>query len=152
MAIKMKTVVTYRTTAQCPTHSRTEIPVRDLNVIIDEPIERGGTNLGPAPTEAAMTALIACTNVIGHKCAKRLGVDLGNVSIDADAQFDRRGVLMEEEIDLPFPSIALTVNCSTSANQEELDEVGRETSKYCAIAKLFENAGTDLTVRWVKTT
>ena len=150
MAIRMKTVVTYRTTAQCPTHARTEIPVRDLNVIVDEPEERGGTNLGITPTETAMTALIACTNVIGHKNAKRLGVDLGEITIDADCKFDRRGVLMEEEIDLPFPAITLTVNCTTSASQEELDEVGRETAKYCAIAKLFEAAGTDLTVNWVK--
>ena len=49
MAVKMKTVVTYRTTATCPTHARTEIPVRDLNVVIDEPEERGGTNMGPTP-------------------------------------------------------------------------------------------------------
>ncbi|WP_341368419.1 OsmC family protein [Yoonia sp. BS5-3] len=151
MAVKMKTVVTYRTTATCPTHARTEIPVRDLNVVIDEPLERGGTNLGPTPTETAMTALIACTNVIGHKNAKRLGVDLGEVTIDANAKFDRRGVLMEEEIDVPFPAITLTVKCATAASQEELDEVGRETAKYCAIAKLFEAAGTELTVDWVKT-
>ena len=150
MAIKMKTIVTYRTKADCPTHSRTEIPVRDLNVVIDEPIERGGTNLGPSPTEAAMTALIACTNVIGHKNAARLGVDLGTVTIDADCKFDRRGVLMEEEIDLPFPAITLTVNCETQASQDALTQVGVETSKYCAIAKLFEAAGTDLTVNWVK--
>ena len=150
MAIKMKTVVTYRTTAQCPSHSQTEIPVRDLNVVIDEPIERGGTNMGPSPTEAAMTALIACTNVIGHKNAKKLGVDLGTITIDADCKFDRRGVLLEEEIDVPFPQITLTVNCTTPASQEELDLVGVETAKYCAIAKLFEAAGTDLTVNWQK--
>ncbi|MEO9576296.1 MAG: OsmC family protein [Tateyamaria sp.] len=151
MAVKMKTVVTYRATAACPTHARTEIPVRDLNVVIDEPVERGGTNLGPSPTETAMTALIACTNVIGHKNAKRLGIDLGDVTIDANAKFDRRGVLMEEEIDVPFPAITLTVNCTTSASQADLDTVGQQTSKYCAIAKLFEAAGTDLTVNWVKT-
>lgn len=150
MAVKMKTVVTYRAKASCPTHSRTEIPVRDLQVVIDEPTERGGTNLGPSPTEAAMTALIACTNVIGHKNAHRLDVDLGEVSIDAECQFDRRGVLMQEEIDVPFPAITLTVTCITAASQEALDEVGRETAKYCAIAKLFEAAGTDLTVNWVK--
>jgi uncharacterized OsmC-like protein len=150
MAIKMKTVVTYRAKAACPTHSRTEIPVRDLNVIIDEPEERGGTNLGPSPTETAMTALIACTNVIGHKNAHRLGIDLGEISIDAACQFDRRGVLMQEEIDLPFPAVTLTVNCESPASQEELDLVGVETAKYCAIAKLFEAAGTDLTVNWVK--
>ena len=152
MAVKMKTVVTYRATAACPTHARTEIPVRDLNVVIDEPVERGGTNLGPSPTETAMTALIACTNVIGHKNAHRLGVDLGQVTIDAHCQFDRRGVLMQEEIDLPFPTVTLTVNCTTSASQEELDEVGVETSKFCAIAKLFDAAGTDLKVNWVKVT
>jgi len=151
MAIKMKTVVTYRTTATCATHARTEIPVRDLSVVIDEPVERGGTNLGPTPTEAAMTALIGCTNVIGHKNAHRLGIDLGEVTINANCQFDRRGVLMEEEIDVPFPDITLTVNCSTPASQKELDLVGVETAKYCAIAKLFEAAGTNLTVNWVKT-
>ena len=151
MAIKMKTVVTYRTTAQCPTHARTKIPLRDLNVVIDEPVERGGTNMGPTPTETAMTALIACTNVIGHKNAHKLGVDLGDVTIDANCQFDRRGVLLEEEIDVPFPAVTLTVNCKTSASQDELTKVGQETAKYCAIAKLFEAAGTDLTVNWVKT-
>lgn len=150
MAIRMKTVVTYKATAQCPTHARTEIPVRDLNVVIDEPEERGGTNMGPTPTETAMTALIACTNVIGHKNAKKLGVDLGEITIDADCKFDRRGVLLEEEIDVPFPEITLTVNCDTTASQEELTNVGAETAKYCAIAKLFEAAGTKLTVNWVK--
>lgn len=150
MAVKMKTVVTYRTTATCPTHARTEIPVRDLSVVIDEPTERGGTNLGPTPTETAMTALIACTNVIGHKNAHRLGIDLGEITIDANCKFDRRGVLMEEEIDVPFPEITLTVNCVTTASQEDLDLVGSETSKYCAIAKLFEASGTDLTVNWQK--
>ena len=150
MAIKAKTVVTYRAKAACPTHARTEIPVRDLMVVIDEPLERGGTNLGPSPTETAMAALIACTNVIGHKNAHRLGIDLGHVAIDAACQFDRRGVLMEEEVDVPFPAITLTVSCNTQASQSDLALVGNEKAKYCAIAKLFQAAGTDLTVNWCK--
>lgn len=150
MAMRPKTIITYRAQAVCPTHARTEILVRDLTVVIDEPLERGGTNLGVTPTEAAMSALIACTNVIGHKNAHRLGVDLGAVTIDAACQFDRRGVLMEEEIDLPFPAITLNVHCVTTASQADLDLVGVETAKYCAIAKLFQAAGTDLTVNWIK--
>jgi putative redox protein len=150
MAIKMKTVVTYRTKAACPTHARTEIPLRDLTVVVDEPLERGGTNLGATPTEMALAALIACTNVIGHKNAKRLGVDLGEITIDADCKFDRRGVLMEEEIDVPFPEITLTVACTGPATTAQLEDVGAETAKYCAIAKLFTAAGTALTVNWVK--
>ena len=96
MAVKMKPVVTYRANASCPTHARTEIPVRDLHVVIDEPVERGGTNLGPTPTEAAMTALIACTNVIGNKNAHRLGIDLGEINIDA-AVLSKHSITQREE-------------------------------------------------------
>ncbi len=150
MAIKMKTVVTYRTTATATSHARTEIPIRDLTAVIDEPVERGGTNEGISPTETALAALIGCTNVIGHKNAHRLGIDLGDVTIDADCKFDRRGVLMEEEIDIPFPEISLTVNCSGPASEADLARVGEETAKYCAISKLFEAAGTKLEVNWRK--
>lgn len=150
MAVKMKTVVTYRMTADCPSHARTDVAIRDLTCVVDEPLERGGTNLGASPTETAIASLIACTNVIGHKCAKRLGVDLGTITIDAKAQFDRRGVLMEEEIDVPFPSITLTVQSDGPATAEDIALVGAETAKYCAIAKLFSAAGTDLTVHWIK--
>jgi len=150
MAVKMKTVVTYRTIATATSHSRTVIPLRDLVTVIDEPLERGGTNDGITPTETALAALIGCTNVIGHKNAHRLGVDLGAVTIDAACKFDRRGVIMEEEIDVPFPEITLTVNCTGSATQAELNKVGVETAKFCAIAKLFEAAGTKLEVNWQK--
>ena len=43
------------------------------------------------------------------------------------------------------------MNCNTEASQADLDHVGDETTKYCAIAKLFSAAGTDLTVNSVKT-
>jgi len=57
---------------------------------------------------------------------------------------------MGEEIDLPFPAVTLTVNCVTLTNQAQLSEVGRETAKYCSIARLFEATGTELTVNWKK--
>ena len=78
------------------------VSIRDVVVQIDEPVERGGTNLGPAPTETAIAALIGCTNTIGHKCANSLGLDIGNLIIDAVCDFDRRGVTLQEEIDVPF--------------------------------------------------
>src|SRR5215470_3942517 len=75
ITVKEKTTVTQRIQGNCPTHSRTEISVRDVKAVIDEPKEREGTNMGPTPTETMVAALIACTNVISHKCAKKHGVD-----------------------------------------------------------------------------
>ena len=42
VVVKEKTTVTQRIHGHCPTHSRTEISVRDVKVVIDEPKEREG--------------------------------------------------------------------------------------------------------------
>ena len=150
--IRQKTQIEMKLSATAETHARSRVKVRDVVDLIDEPEERGGTNQGPSPTETLMSSLIGCTNVITQKIAHKRGVEISAMDIRFSAKFDRRGVLGEEEIDVPFPEITLTVKCETSASQEDLNRVGVETSKYCAIAKLFSQAGTDLTVNWVKTT
>ncbi len=148
--VKMKTTVKLRANADCPTHSRADVAVRDLSFAIDEPIERGGTNLGPTPTDTAIAALIGCTNVIAHKCAGKLGVDIGHLSIDATCDFDRRGVTLTEEIEVPFRAIKLTVTASGEANQKDLERVAIETQKFCPLSKLFLAAGTEVEVVWSK--
>lgn len=150
MAIRQKMNVTLRASAECPTHSRTELKVRDVDFVVDEPFERDGTNLGPSPTETALSAFMGCTNTIGNKCAKSLGADIGHLSMEASCEFDRRGVTLAEEIDLPFTSLKLVVRAHGPAEQNELDRVAEETEKYCPLSKLFVAAGTKVEVIWEK--
>jgi putative redox protein len=150
MAIKQKSIMTIKLGGKGTSHSRSEMSVRDLVSVIDEPIERGGTNEGVSPTEAAFSALIGCTNVIGHKCATKLGVDIGHMDFKMEIDFDRRGVLLMEEVAVPFKAIRLSVTSDGALSQSELDQVGVETAKFCPLAKLYENSGTDLTVTWHK--
>nr|WP_319382960.1 OsmC family protein [uncultured Roseibium sp.] len=150
MALKAKTVVKLRSSAKGISHSRTDVGIRDLTFSIDEPEARGGTNLGPAPTEAALAALAGCTNVIGNKCADRLGVDIGHLSIEITCEFDRRGVTLEEEIDVPFVALSQVVTSDGTATDDDLARVAREVAKYCPLSKLFEQAGTALETVWQK--
>src|SRR5918994_6233878 len=121
--VKEKTTVTQRVHGDCPTHSRTEVSVRDVKTVIDEPKEREGTNMGPTPTETLVAALIACTNVISHKCAKKHGVEFKAMSVDAEAMLDRRGTQLLEEIEVPFPQIRLTIDVTTDANEADMEKV-----------------------------
>ncbi len=148
MAIKPKTVVTLKASARCPSHSLADVSVRDLTFSIDEPTERGGTNTGPTPTDTAIAALVGCTNVIAHKCASKLGVELGHLQIDAACEFDRRGVTLSEEIDVPFKKIVLTIKASGSVTNQELELVSAEVAKYCPLSKLFRQAGTEIEEIW----
>lgn len=150
--IRQKTVVKARVTGECPSHALTHASVRDVGLTIDEPRERGGTNTAPAPTETAIAALVACTNVIGHKCAKKLDVDIGHLRISADYELDRRGVTLIEEIEVPFQRITLTVEADGGASDEDLARVAREVAKFCPLSKLFRHAGTEIEEKWVRRT
>lgn len=149
MNIQPKTTVKLKLEADCPSHSLANIAVRDVAFTIDEPTERGGTNTGPTPTDTALAALAGCTNVIGHKCANSLGVDIGHLHIQIESVFDRRGVTLSEEIDTPFVSIVQTVRYSGSATEAEIQNLAVEVEKYCPLAKLFTCAGTQLTTNWL---
>lgn len=142
--------MTIKLTAKGTSHARSETNVDGLTLVIDEPVARGGTNEGPSPTATAYSALIGCTNVIGHKCASKLGVDIGDLNFDMEVDFDRRGVLLMEEVEVPFKAIRLTVTSNGSATAEELQQVAAETDKYCPISKLYVNSGTELSVVWQK--
>lgn len=82
-AVKPKTLVPMKMTGTCPTHARTDIFVRDVEIVVDEPTERGGTNIGATPTEMLLAALISCSNVVGQRIAHREGIEFGSLSFDA---------------------------------------------------------------------
>jgi len=148
VVIREKTTVTQRIRAECPTHTRTDVATRDVKTVIDEPKERDGTNMGLTPTETMVAALIACTNVISHKCAKKHGVDIKAMSIAAESTLDRRGTQLLEEIEVPFPKIRLVINVTTDASEADLEKVKADLHRFCPIAKVVRNSGTQIEEIW----
>ena len=148
VTVRPKTAVQQHIAATCPTHSRTDLRVRDLESVIDEPVERDGTNLGFTPTETLIAALIGCTNVISHKIAHKYGIEFADMTIDADATFDRRGATLQEEIAVPFPRIVLTIDVRTDASEDEMAKVREELPKFCPVSKVIREAGTEIEEVW----
>jgi uncharacterized OsmC-like protein len=148
VTIKPKTVVKMKLQGACPSHARTDVSVRDVRLTIDEPLERGGTNSGPSPTETLMSALIACTNVITHKIAAKHGIAIVAMSVDLEATFDRRGVTLAEEIAVPFPEIALTINMTSAASAAQIETLKSELAMFCPVSKVIRQSGTKITEIW----
>jgi len=146
--VQPKTVVTMAMAGDCPSHARTDISVRDLVVSVDEPLERGGTNAGPSPTETMIVALIGCTNVIARRVAEKTGVEIQDMAVKAEAQFDRRGVTLTEEVAVPFPEVVLTIDLTTGADDAAMETVKMDLEKYCPVSKVFSEAGTNVITNW----
>ncbi len=151
MKVTLKQFVPRQMTGVAKTATLIDISVRDVEYVIDEPAQRGGTNMGPAPTEAMLGALIGCTSVISQKIAKKIGVTFDEMSIELEATLDQRGVNLNTDVAVPFPKIILNIAVTTRASDEEMATIRSELQRFCAVATVFRAAGTNIVENWTVT-
>tara|TARA_R110000787_G_scaffold123246_4_gene234206 strand:+ start:769 stop:1233 length:465 start_codon:yes stop_codon:yes gene_type:complete len=148
---KQKTTTTMKMSATCPHHARSDISVRDVESVIDEPTERGGTNLGLTPTETMVAALIGCTNVITQRISEGYDLHIDGMEIDVEAEFDRRGVMLKEAVKVPFPRMTLNIHIKTPNDASDFDKVKEDLQKFCPIAMVIRESGTVIDENWTFT-
>ena len=73
-------------------------------IVIDEPVESGGQDLGPSPTRAAAAGLAACTAITCEMYASRKGWDLGAVECEVEVNQGRGSVFEVIELTLRIPT------------------------------------------------
>lgn len=148
VTIRPKTVVTHRVQGARTSDTRIDLDVRGHAITIDERLESGGTNKGISPVETLLTSLVACTNRITHKVADLHGVDIDDLAIDLESNFDRRGTQLEEEVDVPFVSMVLKIVITTDADDDAIAKVQRDLPRFCPVAKVLRGGGTKITEEW----
>ena len=57
-------------------------------VLVDEPVDAGGTDTGPSPTRLLAASLASCVAVTIEMYAERKGWDIGKVEVDVDAEYE----------------------------------------------------------------
>jgi len=148
VTIREKSTITMKMSGTGETHARTNVKVRDLESIIDEPLVRDGTNMGMSPTETLMASLMGCTNVITQRVAHEMGVKVGSMNVDLKCQFNRLGVLLREEVERPFDDIILDIDITTDATPQQMEAIKIDLQKFCPIAKVIRGNGATITENW----
>lgn len=148
MKIKEKPVWTFRVTGRQETATRSVVRSRDVEMMIDEPIERGGTNLGPMPVETMIAGLVGCTHVISNKLAKANGVEITSMEIDIVTRMDSRGTRLIEPIDLPFPDVNINITADMTGPDAGIDAVVTKLRHHCAVSKMLQMSGSKVTETW----
>ena len=67
---------------------RSHIQVRQFELTVDEPIEEGGDDTGPRPTEMLLTAVASCFTLAIAHVAKNHGKRLSDLEVEAFGEFD----------------------------------------------------------------
>jgi putative redox protein len=82
---------------------RQAIRIRDHQLTIDEPTDKGGEDSGPSPQEMLAASLAACTAITMEMYAKRKGWDVGDVEVACDYTPAERGCPTRFNLIMRFP-------------------------------------------------
>jgi putative redox protein len=82
---------------------RQAIRIRDHQLTIDEPTDKGGEDQGPSPQEILAASLAACTAITMEMYAKRKGWDVGDVEVACDYTPAERGCPTRFNLVMRFP-------------------------------------------------
>lgn len=148
MKIKQKPIWTFRVNGRAETSTRSVVKSRDVTMTIDEPIDRGGTNLGPMPVETVMAGLAGCTHVIANKLANHYGAPIDAMEIDIVTTMDSRGTRLIEPIDIPFPKVVINITAEMDGPQDAIDQVIANLKHHCAVSKMLQQSGTEVIENW----
>lgn len=131
-----------------PTASLTEVRVRGHSFVIDEPPYRHGTDVGPTPLETLLGALIGCTNVIARRIALEMKIDLKIEKIDVLGHLDHRGIDRVADVPVPFPTIELKVQATTSASEQDMSRLREDLNARCPMSVILKQAGSQIVETW----
>jgi len=121
--------------AESETASRAKIKAGKFEMIIDEPIPMGGTDLGPSPIQVLLMSLAGCLNVTGHEVAKQRGMKLNGLKIKIEGTMNPctfMGCSYDERAG--FQQINVTMDTDfENATDEEIVSWMKETEMRCPV-------------------
>jgi len=147
--VKEKPIWKFRLSGSAESRTRSKVTSRDVQMTIDEPLERGGTNEGPMPVEMVFAGLIGCTHVISNKLAVANGVEITDMDIDVVTTMDSRGTRLIEPIDVPFPDTVLNITATMNGDDADIQAVVDKLQAHCAVSKMLRQSGTQITENWL---
>ena len=148
-AVKEKPIWKFNVTGRQNSSTQSVAEARGKSVVIDEPIQRGGTDEGPMPVEYVFMGLVGCTHVISNKLAAANGIKFTTMDIDVRVTMDSHGTRLINPIDVPFPSVTLSINADFEGPREGAVKVTEVLRNYCAVSKMLQESGTEVVENWV---
>lgn len=147
--VKEKPIWKFKVTGQHETATKSSTTARSKTYIVDEPIQRGGTDLGPMPVEYVFMGLVGCTHVISNKLAIANGITFTDMEIDIDVTMDSHGTRLIKPVDVPFPEVTLNITATYEGPKAGALSVVEKLRHHCAVSKMLQESGTRVVENWV---
>lgn len=126
-----------------------EVEARGHKVIIDEPINFGGTDKGMNPVELLLSSLGACQSIVARTYAKKFGIDLQQFWVELEGDIDTDGFLGKSDVRPGFLEIRYTFHIETDAPKEKVEEFKTFIEAHCPVGDTIANPVNFITTKVV---
>ncbi len=112
-----------------------EAEINGHKVLMDAPIEAGGTNLGPSPKKLMLAALSGCTGMDVVSILKKMRVDIEKCTVEV------QGDLTDDNPKQYFKMHVIYEFTGKNLPLEKLQKaVGMSEETYCGVSALYRKA------------
>jgi putative redox protein len=80
--------------------------------------------------------------------AEEMGLELGALSFELEAELDTRGIFGKAEVTRPFPRVRLKVEAETAEGEDRIGSLRAELARRCPVAVILRQAGVELIEEW----
>jgi uncharacterized OsmC-like protein len=96
----------------------------------------GGDGSDACSGDLLLEAVLACAGVTLRSVATAMGVDLGSVSLRADAVFDARGTLgIDRSAAVGIQDLVVSVEVTGDVDDASLQRLAHSTERYCVVGQ-----------------
>ncbi|TCO05434.1 OsmC family protein [Natronoflexus pectinivorans] len=136
------------------THStistKTGTNARLFSLVIDEPVNLGGTDIQTNPVEQALAGQAGCLNMMAHIAAKELGVKLNKLSVEISGQVSFSFNQDEPTSNHKFQSIDVNFQVYTDSDDEKLSRWEQIIRERCSSDGELSSSDTPLSIAFSK--
>lgn len=113
---------------------------RGLHVILDEPLEDGGSNKGLNPMELLLAALAGCQSMVAQLTAKDRGIVLNGLEIEVEGDSLNDAFEDDGETKPGFGEIRLVHKYDSPNTIQELEEFTEYIERICPVENSISHA------------
>ena len=118
---------------------RAIVETRQHHFIVDSPPPLGGPNEELNPLDILLAALATCGTFVIETAAKEMKIPLESVHVDAEGDFDPRGVKGEPGVDPRITEFRVKVNLDGTTS-EQTDTLIEQFKKRCPVYTTLSRA------------
>lgn len=121
---------------------------RGFKMVLDEPVEEGGTDSAMNPVEALLCALGSCQCIVAKMVALNMGIEIEDLKVELEGELDPAGYQGDTSVRPGYQAVRSKFIVKSNASEEEIKEMIAVAEQFCPVGDTISK-GTNLAVDYV---